>query len=75
MDLGPAPVRLAPDGHAEVVWGRRIDPARIVVVNVPTPDSGQKSRSQSPTKQARKRCQMCSARQGMPLRTGPPLSG
>lgn len=40
MDLGPAPVRLAPDGHAEVVWGRRIDPARIVVVNVPTPDSG-----------------------------------
>jgi hypothetical protein len=40
MDLGPAPVRLAPDGRAEVVWGRRIDPARVVVENVPTPQSG-----------------------------------
>jgi hypothetical protein len=40
MDLGPAPVRLDPDGRAEVVWGRRIDPARVVVMNVPTPGSG-----------------------------------
>jgi hypothetical protein len=40
MDLGPAPVRLDPDGRAEVVWGRRVDPARIVVINVPTPESG-----------------------------------
>jgi hypothetical protein len=40
MDLGPSPVRLDPDGRAEVVWGRRLDPARIVVLNVPTPLSG-----------------------------------
>jgi hypothetical protein len=40
MDFGPAPVRLDPDGRGEVVWGRRIDPARVVVANVPTPESG-----------------------------------
>ena len=40
MDLGPAPVRLDPAGRAEVVWGRRVDPARVVVMNVPTPASG-----------------------------------
>jgi hypothetical protein len=40
LDLGVAPVRLDPDGQAEVVWGRRIDPARVVVMNVPTPASG-----------------------------------
>lgn len=40
MDLGPALVRLDPDGRAEVVWGQRVDPARIIVTNVPTPDSG-----------------------------------
>src|SRR5262249_10957349 len=40
MDLGPAPVRLDPDGLCEVVWGRAADPARIVVMNVPTPQSG-----------------------------------
>jgi tetratricopeptide (TPR) repeat protein len=40
LDLGHAPVRLDPDGRAEVVWGRRIDPARVVVMNVPTPASG-----------------------------------
>jgi hypothetical protein len=40
MDLGPAPVRLDPDGRSEVVWGLRIDPARVVVANIPTPESG-----------------------------------
>jgi hypothetical protein len=40
MDLGPSPVRLDPDGRGEVVWGRRVDPARVVVMNVPTPQSG-----------------------------------
>lgn len=40
MDLGPAPVRLDPDGRAEVIWGRRVDPARVVVMNIPTPESG-----------------------------------
>lgn len=40
MDFGPTPVRIAPDGNAEVVWGNRIDPARVVIMNVPTPESG-----------------------------------
>lgn len=40
MDFGPAPVRLDPGRHGEVVWGRRIDPARIVVRNIPLPESG-----------------------------------
>ena len=40
MDLGLTPVRLDPGGRAEVVWGQRVDPARIVVRNVPTPESG-----------------------------------
>jgi hypothetical protein len=40
MDLGLTPVRLDPGGQAEVVWGQRVDPARIVVTNVPTPESG-----------------------------------
>ncbi|MGH3258560.1 MAG: tetratricopeptide repeat protein [Streptosporangiaceae bacterium] len=40
MDLGLTPVRLNPDAGAEVVWGRRVDPARVVVTNVPTPESG-----------------------------------
>jgi hypothetical protein len=54
-DFGPAPVRLNADprfvGHeplvldgrtwqAEVVWGVRLCPARIRVLNVPTPESG-----------------------------------
>lgn len=40
MDFGPTPVRIDPEGTSEVVWGRRIDPARVVIVNVPTPESG-----------------------------------
>jgi len=32
-------VRLAPDDVGEVVWGRRIDPARTVLMNVPLPES------------------------------------
>lgn len=39
-DFGLAPVRLNPDGAAEVVWGRRIDPVRVVIQNVPSADSG-----------------------------------
>lgn len=39
-DFGIAPVRLNPDDSAEVVWGRRIDPVRVVVENIPSPDSG-----------------------------------
>jgi tetratricopeptide (TPR) repeat protein len=32
-------VRLNPEGSAEVVWGKRIDPARTRVMNVPLPAS------------------------------------
>lgn len=39
MDAATACVRLDPSGRGEVVWGQRIDPARIVVFNVPLPDS------------------------------------
>lgn len=54
-DFGVAPVRLNPDPRfvgqerllidgrewaTEVVWGRRLCPARIRIENVPTPDSG-----------------------------------
>lgn len=40
MRLGPAPVRINPRESGEVVWGVRIDPARIVIKNVPLPESG-----------------------------------
>ena len=39
-DFGLTPVRLNPDDGAEVVWGRRIDPVRVVIGNIPLPDSG-----------------------------------
>jgi tetratricopeptide (TPR) repeat protein len=34
-DFGIAPVRLNPNESAEVVWGKRIDPARVVLGNIP----------------------------------------
>jgi hypothetical protein len=37
---GTACVRLDPAGLGEVVWGRRLDPARMVILNVPLPESG-----------------------------------
>lgn len=41
MDFGMSPVRVyGPEGEAEVVWGRRIDPARTKIISVPYPDSG-----------------------------------
>jgi hypothetical protein len=40
LDFGMTPVRLDPGGSGEVVWGTRIDPARVVIKNVPTPASG-----------------------------------
>lgn len=42
MDLGSAAVRLSPEGEAEVVWGKRVDPARIEVLSVPLPSSGRR---------------------------------
>jgi hypothetical protein len=38
--FGFGPVRLNPDGEAEVVWGHRIDPARVRVASIPFPRSG-----------------------------------
>jgi tetratricopeptide (TPR) repeat protein len=35
MDLGNVPIRLNPDSDGEVVWCKRIDPARAVIYNVP----------------------------------------
>jgi len=37
-------VRLDPNGRGEVVWGERLDPARIVVLNVPLPESSRRFR-------------------------------
>ncbi|MER5864048.1 hypothetical protein [Kitasatospora sp. NPDC002040] len=42
LDLGTTPVRLSPEGEAEVVWGRRLDPARIEVLSIPLPSSGRR---------------------------------
>lgn len=39
-DFGLTPVRLNPDGNAEVVWARRIDPVRAEIVSVPLSESG-----------------------------------
>lgn len=37
---GITPVRLNPDGEAEVVWSERLDPARAVLRSIPYPSSG-----------------------------------
>ncbi len=37
---GAVPLRLNPDGSGEVVWARRIDPARAIIESVPLPGSG-----------------------------------
>lgn len=39
-ELGFSPVRLNPDDAGEVVWGHRIDPARIRLASIPFPESG-----------------------------------
>jgi hypothetical protein len=42
LPLGSAAVRLSPEGEAEVVWGRRLDPARVEVLSIPLPSSGRR---------------------------------
>jgi len=37
--FGRAPVRLDPNGEGEVVWGVRLDPARVRLTNIPLPSS------------------------------------
>jgi tetratricopeptide (TPR) repeat protein len=36
---GVGPIRINPDGDAEVVWAYRIDPARAVLTSIPFPES------------------------------------
>jgi hypothetical protein len=36
---GRAPIRLNPNGDAEVVWSERVDPARAIVQSIPLPES------------------------------------
>ena len=40
MNLGHVPIRLTVNSEGEVVWSRRIDPARAVLLSVPLPGSG-----------------------------------
>jgi hypothetical protein len=37
-------VRLNPRGSGEVVWGERLDPARVLILNVPLPESNHRFR-------------------------------
>src|SRR5262249_5113786 len=39
-DFGLTPIRLNPDDRGEVVWCRRIDPARAIIENIPLTESG-----------------------------------
>lgn len=39
VDLGPTPIRLNPEGDAEVVWAQRICPARARIESIPFPES------------------------------------
>jgi hypothetical protein len=36
---GYSPIRLDPEGDAEIVWANRIDPARAVLASIPFPES------------------------------------
>ena len=39
MNLGSVPIRINPDTDGEVVWARRVDPARAVLTSIPLPES------------------------------------
>jgi len=38
-NLGMAPIRINPDSDGEVIWARRIDPARAKIKSIPFPES------------------------------------
>jgi tetratricopeptide (TPR) repeat protein len=42
MEIGLTPIRINPYEEAEVVWCRRIDPARAIINCVPLPQSGRR---------------------------------
>ena len=39
FNFGLTPIRLDPEGEAEVVWARRLDPARAEITSIPLPSS------------------------------------
>src|SRR5262245_790725 len=39
LPCGMCPIRLNPEGDAEVVWARRLDPARAEITSIPFPES------------------------------------
>ena len=39
LPCGYGPIRLDPDGNAEVVWAFRLDPARAMLASIPFPES------------------------------------
>jgi hypothetical protein len=39
-DFGVSPIRINAASEAEVVWARRIDPARAIITSIPIPTSG-----------------------------------
>jgi tetratricopeptide (TPR) repeat protein len=44
LPCGFTPIRINPDGEAEVVWAHRLDPARAELASVPLPESGHRWR-------------------------------
>jgi tetratricopeptide (TPR) repeat protein len=44
LSCGFGPVRLNPEGEAEVVWAYRLDPARAELASIPFPESGHRWR-------------------------------
>ena len=38
-NIGITPIRINPNSDAEVVWAKRIDPARAIIENIPFPES------------------------------------
>lgn len=44
LPCGFGPIRLNPDGEAEVVWAHRLDPARAEIASIPFPESGHRWR-------------------------------
>jgi hypothetical protein len=39
MNIGLTPIRINPDESPEVIWCRRIDPARAIIAGIPLPES------------------------------------
>jgi hypothetical protein len=40
LPCGTGPIRIHPDGDAEIVWAKRIDPARAILLSIPYAGSG-----------------------------------